>query len=104
MDAPDLLNYIQNRFQDLTTSVDKTLQDADANSPDPNRRNVTQAVLAFGIGGSNVFTLREREFGNRQSLINNMAALTEAANGLNAEIERIVKGARSRPTMRPNRP
>jgi methyl-accepting chemotaxis protein len=95
VERAELLNYIQNRFQDLTMSVDKTLQDADAKNPDPNRRNVTQAVLAFGIGGSNVFNLREREFGNRQSLVNNMAAVSEAANGLNAEIDRIVAGARS---------
>ena len=95
MDRTELLNYIQNRFQDLTTSVDKTLQESEAKNPDPNRRNVTQAVLAFGIGGGNVFNLREREFGNRQSIVNNLAALSEAANGLNAEIDRIVAGART---------
>ena len=82
-------------MQDLAISVDKTLQESEARSPDPNRRNVTQAVLAFGIGDGNVFTLREREFGNRQSIIKNLAALTEAANELNTEIDRIVMGARS---------
>ncbi len=95
VDRPDLITYTQNRFRDITMSVDKTLQDTEARNPDPNRRNVTQAVLAFGIGGSNVFTLREREFGNRQSLANNLAALSEAANELNAEIDRIVSRARS---------
>ena len=90
VDRTELLKYVQSRFQDLTTSVDKTLQEAEAKNPDPNRRNVTQAVLAFGTGGGNVFTLREREFGNRQSIVNNLAALTEAANNLNAEIDRIV--------------
>ncbi len=95
VDRPDLITYTQNRFRDITMSVDKTLQDTEARNPDPNRRNVTQAVLAFGIGGSNVFTLREREFGNRQSLTNNLAALSEAANELNAEIDRIVSRARS---------
>ena len=88
VDRTELLKYVQSRFQDLTISADKTLQDAEARNPDPNRRNVTQAVLAFGIGSGNVFTLREREFGNRQSIINNLAAVTEAADNLNAEIEK----------------
>ena len=64
-------------FKDLASSVDKTLQDSEAINPDPNRRNVTQAVLNFGVGNNNnnVFTLREREFGNRQSITKNLAAL-----------------------------
>jgi methyl-accepting chemotaxis protein len=95
IDRQELLNYTQSRFQDLTMSVDKTLQEAEARNPDPNRRNVTQAVLAFGVGGGNAFMLREREFGNRQSIVNNLAALTDAANELNAEIDRIVLGART---------
>ena len=95
VDRADVIKYVQDRLQDLATSVDKTLQETEARYPDPNRRNVTLAVLAFGIGDGNVFTLREREFGNRQSIVNNLAALTDVANELNAEIDRIVMGARS---------
>ena len=95
VDRTELLKYVQSRFQDLTISADKTLQDAEARNPDSNRRTVTQAVLAFGVGSNNVFTLREREFGNRQSIINNLAAATEAADNLNAEIEKIVQSART---------
>ena len=95
VDRTELIKYAQDRFKDLTTSVDKTLQESDATNPDPNRRNVTQAVLAFGNGDGNVFNLREREFGNRQAIAKNLTALTEAANDLNAEIDRIVKGART---------
>ena len=94
----ELLKYVQSRFQDLTISADKTLQEAEAGRPDPNRRTVTQAVLAFGIGSGNVFTLREREFGNRQSIINNLAAVSEAANNLNTEIDSIVLSARTAAT------
>jgi methyl-accepting chemotaxis protein len=98
LDRAEQLKYTQSRLQELAMSVDKTLQEAEARHTDQNRRNVTQAVLAFGIGGGNVFTLRDREFGNRQSIVNNMAALTEAANELNAEIDRIVLGARTAAT------
>ncbi len=95
VDRPELIKYAQDRFKDLTESVDKTLQESDAKNPDPNRRNVTQAVLAFGTGNNNVFSLREREFGNRRAIASNLAALTEAAKDLNAEIDRIVMGART---------
>ena len=94
-DRAELLKYAQDRFQDLTISVDKTLQEFEVKNPDPNRRNVTQAVLAFGIGDGNVFILREREFGNRRSLASNLTAVSEAADGLNSEIDRVVMGARS---------
>ena len=93
VDRAELIKYAQDRFKDITASVDKTLQEFEANNPDPNRRNVTMAVLAFGAGDGSVFNLREREFGNRQSIVKNQAALTEAATGLNAEIDRIVMGA-----------
>ncbi len=95
VDRAEQLNYIVNRFKDITTSVDKALQESDARNPDPNRRRVTEGVLAFGTGGDNVFSLREREFGNRKSLAQNLAAVSETATGLNTEIDRIVAGARS---------
>jgi len=98
VDRTELLKYVQSRFQDLTISADKTLQESEARNPDPNRRNVTQAVLAFGIGSGNVFTLREREFGNRQSIVNNLAAVSEAAKNLNTEIDSIVLNARTAAT------
>jgi methyl-accepting chemotaxis protein len=95
IDRSEQINYTQSRFKDLTASVDKTLQEAESKNADTNRRTVTQAILAFGTGGGSVFNLREREFGNRQAIANNLAALTEAANELNAEIDRIVLGART---------
>ena len=55
-------------------------------------------MLAFGIGSGNVFTLREREFGNRQSIVNNLAAVSEAANNLNTEVDSIVLSARTAAT------
>ena len=54
VDRAEQLNYIQSRFQDLTVSADKTLQESEVKNPDPNRRNVTEGVLAFGVGGGNV--------------------------------------------------
>ena len=95
LDRAERLAGTLDRFQDLTTRVDKALQESDSKNPDPNRRSVTEAVLAFGVGGGNVFNLREREFGNRQSLATNLAAVSDAASGLNAEIDRVVLGARS---------
>ena len=97
VDRPQVVKYAQDRLKDLAASVDQTLKDSEAISPDPNRRNVTQAVLNFGVGNNNnnVFALREREFANRASITKDLAALNEAANELNAEIERIVKGAQT---------
>ncbi len=53
VDRADVIKYAQDRLKDLATSVDKTLQETEAKYPDPNRRNVTLAVLAFGIGDGN---------------------------------------------------
>jgi methyl-accepting chemotaxis protein len=95
VDRAEQLEYTLGRFKDITTSVDKALQDSDAKNPDPNRRRVTEAVLAFGTGTDNVFILREREFANRKSFAQNLTAVSEVATGLNTEIDRIVAGARN---------
>jgi methyl-accepting chemotaxis protein len=94
-DRAALLVPAVDRFHALSARVKKALRESDAKNPDPNRRNVTEAVLAFGDGEKGVFKLRERDFANRQSLASDLAAVTHAANGLNAEIDRIVMGART---------